>query len=382
MIWLRAPPHAYTSPSRYTRWYTVVNSNQLAEAWKSVLGSYPSAIILATPTQDTIQWLKTKAPKQSELLFLSKVVMTAYGKEKFTQEGFTNIICLEEMTGMFPHILRNYVQGDPDTLTALLVAAMFRVQLFHGLSSQDLVQHECRQYSEKLEAEYGFQTTDTPMSTPEELWLIQQYFVSPKVKRAKEIQRVLQKNLECPYIDKILLINEEDYFKHPTAKLPNHPKLHQMIIGRRLCYADVILTIQDKVPPNTIVAFSNSDIYLDETWKEIWFTNLKDTFLSLLRYEEPIRANEEPKLFGPRPDSQDTWVVHSTSVQERRDKWDFEALNFEFGKNGCDNAINVEMLRKKFVVANPALSLKTLHCHASQIRTYKKDDVVDKPIFL
>jgi hypothetical protein len=74
---------------------------------------------------------------------------------------------------------------------------------------------------------------------------------------------------------------------------------------------------------------------------------MKDLFLSLLRYEEDNDLSKA-KLFGPRPDSQDTWVVYSNSVKSRT--WNFDDLNFEFGKSGCDNAINVEMLKKKSLV--------------------------------
>lgn len=379
LIWLHSPPQTYQSPHRYSRWYTLVTSTHLAEQWYPVLNTYPSAIILETPTDANKQWLQHKAPKQGTILFLSKVLMAQYGKEKFSKEGFTNVVCLEELGAMFPHILRTYVQGDPLPLTALMVSAVFRVQTFHGLTQQDIDHKDLQPYLTMLQTTYGLKASNTPDAQPEALWLIQQYFVPTKARRAKEINYALQQNLLNPSIDTILLLNEADYL----SKLPQHPKLQQIVLGRRLTYADVILTIQDKVPPNTFVAFSNSDIYLDPiSWLDLWSLNLKDTFLSLLRYEEAPNPAEEAQLYGPRPDSQDTWVVLSTSVQSRKDTWNFDALNFPFGKAGCDNAINVEMLRKKFVVANPALSLKTVHCHKSQIRSYSQDDVVDKPFFL
>jgi hypothetical protein len=40
------------------------------------------------------------------------------------------------------------------------------------------------------------------------------------------------------------------------------------------------------------------------------------------------------------------------------------------------------MLRQKFLIANPAYTLRTLHVHSSGYRTYNPKDVVDKPIFL
>jgi hypothetical protein len=49
---------------------------------------------------------------------------------------------------------------------------------------------------------------------------------------------------------------------------------------------------------------------------------------------------------------------------------------------GCDNAIALEMFRAKFLVVNPAMSLKTWHFHASGLRTYVRNDVIEKPVFL
>jgi hypothetical protein len=381
LIWLRAPPEAYSNPQRYNRWYTLTTTAELAEQWHQTLGTYPSAIILETPTQHTLEWLQTKAPKTRELLFLSKAVMSNYGKDRFTSEGFVNVVCLEELGGMFPHVLRTYVQGDPQAITTSMIAAVFRVHLFHGLTPQEFSNADAQTYLTTLQTTYTFKATDTPLAAPESLWLIQQFFVPTKAKRAKEINHALKKNLESSVIDTVLLLNEEDYIA--TNKLQSHAKLQQIVTGRRLSYADVILTIQDIVPPNTNVVFCNSDIYLDTpSWQDLWSVDLKDTFLSLLRYELPQDPTQEPQLFGPREDSQDTWVVDSNSVKARKGNWDFEALNFPFGKAGCDNAINIEMLRKKFVVANPALSLKTIHCHTSQLRTYDQDDVVEKPMFL
>jgi hypothetical protein len=377
MYWLQETPEQTHEAHTLNRWYTATTSWELAEAWKSVLGSYPSAIIITEPSPEVNQWLATSAPKQQQILFLSKAVMASFDRTRFTKEGFVNVVCLEELVEMFPHVQERYQSGQDPALTLLSVAALFRVQRVYGFTDEQ--SNSVKAYYESLKEAYGIQCGDQS-HRPEKLWLVQQYFESPKPKRQREIKKCLQKNLENPFVDQVLLLNEEDYM----ATLPSHSrsgKLLQQVIGHRLTYADVILTIQEKVPANTLVVFANSDIYLDSvSWKDVWAVDLHDVFLSLLRYEEPTDPTEEPKLFGPRPDSQDTWLLHSDSVKSR--SWDFKGLDFEFGRSGCDNAINVEMLRKKFVVANPSLSLKTLHCHASQVRTYNPEEVVEKPVFL
>jgi len=376
IAWLRDPPTSpiYSQPQRFNRWYTLVTEYTLAEEWYPVLGSYPSATIIAEPSNGAHHWLRTKAPKSKEILFLSKAVMSAYGQENFNKEGFVNIVCLEELAPMFPHVLRSYVKGEPEALTALTVAALFRVQKALGFEAELLTPTIIAEYLEKLKTQYGVATG--PIEEPEQLWLIQQYFEPEQAKRRREIQTCIEQNIACSYIDRIVLLNEEDL----SEKLPTSEKLVQQIVGHRLTYADVVLFIKEKVPENTIVVFANADIHLTDTWHEMWSMKMENVFLSLLRYDAQEDATEEPKIFGPRPDSQDAWVVHSSSVKQR--DWNYDLINFQFGKSGCDNAVNVEFLRKKFLVANPALTFKTIHHHTSQVRTYSAADIVDKPVFL
>ena len=52
------------------------------------------------------------------------------------------------------------------------------------------------------------------------------------------------------------------------------------------------------------------------------------------------------------------------------------------GGNSRDNAIAMELFRQKFLVVNPALTLRTFHMHESAVRTYDPKDIVDKPAYL
>lgn len=366
-VWLNRDPKDCEEPYRFKRWMTAVSSITLAEEWKSALKMYPHIIVLTEPSDMLNNWFSKKAPKNKTLLFLSRAVMEQYGPERFTQEKFTNILCLEEVNELYPYISRKFTQDDSQAMAILYAFAVYRIHTVIGMNKEDV-----SEFTSAFSTIYF-----EPFRSPEPLWLIQQYFTPQKAKREREIKRCLQKNIECDMIDKIILLNEEDY----SAKFPKSDKIQQEILGRRMKYSDVMRFIYEKVPEGTLVVFANSDIYLDNSWSELWSMNLKDKFLSLLRYEESQDPTEEPKLFGPREDSQDTWILHADSVKKR--EWtDFKDLDFEFGKAGCDNAINVEMLRKKFIVANPSLTFKTIHCHASQIRTYDQNDVIDKPIYL
>jgi hypothetical protein len=373
MVWLRSSPEQFAEPARFQRWHTIVNTIQDANSWKECFGMYPSVIVLTKASEEVKSWLMHSAPRSSQLLFLSREVMSIFGLQWFGEQKFINVICLEELSQLYPHIPRSYTPDMSDILTIMMVALVIRVRRLCGVSKTEMEQWDVKSCITEIKNQFAFDIEE--LREPPPLWLIQQYFEPEKAKRAREYKKCLEKNLACPFIDKFILLNEQDF----SSKLPKHAKLQQEILGHRMKYSDVIHFIKDSVPENTIVVFANLDIYLDSSWKDVWSLNLENTFLSLLRYDEGI-DDKEPQLFGPRPDSQDTWVVFSSSVKSR--EWDWSPLEFEFGKSGCDNAINVEMLKKKFIVANPALSLKTIHCHQSQFRTYSPEDVVDKPIFM
>lgn len=368
LVWLQDAPRQ-PSMKRLLRWDTLVFGVQAISQWKESLGQYPSAMVIHTPTDEALEWIRSSAPREHEMLFLSKAVLEALTVDYIRQENFYNILCLEELGEVYPHILHKYTESDTDTTIALMIAVLFRASRLLGL----LPSNEHSPLEEVYRTKYSL--TVGPYQEPEELWFITQYYEAPKARRQREIQTCLRKNLECPYIDKIILLNEKMY------PLEENEKLTQVNVGKRLTYGDVLSYIQKSIPENTLVVFANADIYLTDSWSSLWSLSMKDVFLSLLRYEEPEDSSQEPALFGPRPDSQDTWVVHSSSIQSRQ--WDsFKDFQFPFGKAGCDNAINVEMLRKKFLVSNPCLTFKTIHCHRSAVRTYDERDIVEKPLYL
>jgi hypothetical protein len=179
--------------------------------------------------------------------------------------------------------------------------------------------------------------------------------------------------LENELVDEILLFTEGNNLDIPLDK-----KIKQIPMKTRLSYANCIDAIQRIVGAGKLVVFANADIYLDDSWKALWSVNMKDVFLALLRWEE--NEGKEPTIFGPRNDSQDTWAIHSDSVLSK--EWNLSAFNIPFGKAGCDNAILVDFLRNKFKIVNPAMSLKTIHVHASEVRNYEKTDIVDRPVYM
>ena len=376
LMWLRDQPGAYKDAHRYARWETILSDCSYVSAWTQSMGQSPTAILIRHDGSHIHSWFQKDAPKTRTLLFVSKECMASYGVDRFTREGFQNIICLEEMGHMFPHCGSNYQTSDSDAHVVMTIGTVLRMTRVFGFTADELQDETHQLLARSYQTKFGIQVGLN--ATPDECWLIQQFFVSPKAQRQREIRSCLEDNLNNPFIDKVLLLNESDYIIRGI--LPKSNKLVESVIGHRLTYADVVKEIHSILPAGTIVIFANSDIVFDHTLRQLWSLNMKDVCLALLRYEEPTNKGEETKLFGPRPDSQDAWVVHSDSVKART--WDWKSLSFGFGRAGCDNAIGVEFLRQKFIVANPALSIRTLHRHASQVRTYNPDDCVDKSVYL
>lgn len=317
-------------------------------------------LVLCEPgkVKEEVAWLAANKWRELKMILASKEVLDTLGEEALKKMEIGNMICLEETTDIYPFLGSKWDGTMNDA--ALIASILLRMTRVFGVSPSD---HR------------NITTTLVP-EQPQQLWMITQYYKPSSAKRAREIKTCLQKNVNNPLIDKIVLLTESDL----SAEYPKTSKIQQEVIGQRLKYSTVIRWIAEKAPKNTICVFANSDIYLDETWKHVWTTSLEDRFLSLLRYEVvENKADKDHEIFGPRSDSQDTWVVLSDSVKSKT--WDYSALDFIFGKAGCDNAINVEMLRAKFIVTNPSLTIKTHHLHTSEIRNYDAKDIVDKPVY-
>ena len=366
VVWLRSAP---TTP-RFSRWATLTTNLEDTRKWQQILGHYPSAMILLDNSEEIRTWLLKEAPRHTQLIFTTKAVLETLGVEALKELQFANLLAIEEMNHVYPHIQSELSAEMPLHELVLAISVILRANRLIGLTSIEQKSPLADTYNDM------FGLTLLEEAIPEPLVYITQYYEPAKARRGRELLHCLKKNLDCLYIDRIVLLNETDL----SAKLPQSSKLEQVVIGSRLQYKHVFEYIYKHLSPDTLVVFANADIHLTDTWQKLWSVDLSSTFLSLLRYEQPEDETQEPQLFGPRPDSQDTWVVHSTAVQSRQ--WNWDTLAFEFGRAGCDNAINMEMLRQKFLVANPCLSLQTIHCHRSEYRTYDPEDCIDKAFYM
>jgi hypothetical protein len=360
LVWMKTP---YSKDKKRWKRYDILVTSVDPEFLKW----NPDILLLTEDTPEANVFLKTQKAKNIRFILVSNKALKTLNSEGFDISSLGNVICLEEFENMYPFLGPAWSGTVEDAI--LCASIVFRHNKLIGLQSAGA--------EERLK---NLRFTDLKLEIlethtgPEPLVLIQQFYKSSSKARNKELQRCLRKNLDNELVDEVLLFTEGNNLEIPVDK-----KIKQVPMKTRLSYANCIDAIQRVIGAGKLVVFANADIYLDDSWKSLWSVNMKDVFLALLRWEEGVDG-KEPKLFGPRNDSQDTWVIHSDSVLSK--EWDLSAFNIPFGKAGCDNAILVDFLRNKFKIVNPALSLKTIHVHASEIRNYEKTDIVDRSVYM
>ena len=140
----------------------------------------------------------------------------------------------------------------------------------------------------------------------------------------------------------------------------SHSKLIDKIIplGESSTYADVIQKAAT-FPPDVVVAFATADISIDDkSWRTLWDLNLENKFLALLRYDVPASGRVEDAILDPVPRA-DTWVIRVKDILDRGADTIANTTQIPFGQQGAAPALALEMLKHRFTVVNPALSMKT-----------------------
>jgi len=373
MLWARA---SFVPGSRWHRWYCVITEPAAIE----VVGADAVVAVVLAADADIAAWaavLPSVLTDTSECLLIGPNTVLNSLEERGIHWDHT--LVTEELHDNYPFLGEPVSANDPVDKVILCLAHILRMNVVAWTNPVN--EREALTLGTRLVYDAWVRTVGGRLhavaegaddSVIPQTWLIQQYFRHTSVRRHREIRTCLEKNIASPWIDHILLLNETEY-----KDLPTSTKLTVSILGSRLTYYDAFMAAKEKVPAGSIVIISNSDIWFNETLSYLWKISLlkKRLFLALLRWEDI----ETPHIFGPRADSQDTWIFARDALDFTPDK---EDLGFPFGQSGCDNALTVCMLRRKFCVVNPAYSIKTMHLHTSAIRNYEARDVLYRPVFL
>jgi len=223
----------------------------------------------------------------------------------------------------------------------------------------------------------AMEVAETPNLQDHEIHVFTQFFIHRKDNRNEEIRYCLKQNQENPLIYKIHLLNERLYSLQEMG-LTTNEKIHQENIGKRLSFQAVFQYIRAQKIRGYCVMM-NSDIFLDDSIKYILTSTLhsKKHFMALLRYEFDIKKGKDAAtIFGPRGDSQDTWIFHTNqSLKLSQEK----AFAFDFGRPGCDNKLVYILHILGYQVFNDPRIIKTYHFHRSIMRDYFAKDALPQP---
>jgi hypothetical protein len=220
--------------------------------------------------------------------------------------------------------------------------------------------------------------------------IITQLWKPKQSRRWREICLALRKNAENPFISRIHVLLEEARCTEAWSDWPAslREKLVTQIWKPRLTYKDAMEFACTHMEDSDVVCISNADIFFKEEVREVWNVDMKDRCLALLRYEvteawaRGSTEAEEPKIYGPRDDSQDCWIFSVKSLKERQaaaESW--SSLDFTMGRAGCDNCLAGELTRLRWLVGNPAFTIKSYHLHESPERTWRQDDMVTRGVY-
>jgi hypothetical protein len=368
-----------TPSPRWNRWFPVVTSPD-AVAVCCTDKTRPQQILAVVLGQDSSYeaWspvLPALISATSQTLFVGpRKVLSTWEKAGFV---YDRVLITEELFEAYPYLGEPCTAADPLAKVIVCVAHIFRMQRIAWSLSSDRteltsVQPVLDAWTTCIHGSLLHIPANTDDSCIPKTTLIQQWYTASPAKRHKEIKECLEKNIACPYIDSILLLNEAEY-----TNIPASPKITTVNIGHRMTYYDALTAAKDRVPAGDIVIIANSDIWCNETLSYLWRIGLKEhsLFLALLRWEDVAT----PHIFGPRPDSQDTWIFARDCLTFTPGKEEFD---YPFGQSGCDNAIALDMMRHKFLVANPAYSIQTMHSHKSNVRTYDPKNILYRPFYL
>ena len=211
----------------------------------------------------------------------------------------------------------------------------------------------------------------------EPIYLIYQYFVHRDASRNKELQECLRRNVENPFITKIFLLNEKIYSDKELGIQSD--KVKQQNIVKRITFKDIFNFVEKEQLKGYIVT-CNADIFFDKTINNLKKSNMSENkqLLAQLRFDYTNKQLGKCKLFGPRADSQDTWIWHSNFNPYKEQK----IFNIMFGKPGCDNKLIYLFNLIGFDVVNQPYFVKTYHIQKNQQRDYDSNEMLPPPYMM
>lgn len=196
------------------------------------------------------------------------------------------------------------------------------------------------------------------MKSNSKAFLFTCYFSQKDERRKAELIFCLQQNLKNESIEKVFVLMESGY---SDLILLTHTKLILIKTVNRPQISDLIKLSNDVESGERIKIIANSDIFFDDSIEFIKKDLMKNYVYCLTRWD----YKEDGKhIFYNNFKSQDAWFF--------MDKLPPKIGNFYLGVPGCDNRFAKELKDRGYTVENPSLTVKAIHVHRSNQRSYDK----------
>lgn len=147
--------------------------------------------------------------------------------------------------------------------------------------------------------------------------------------------------------------------------------------AKRWTFADLLALAADRFRGEACV-IANSDISFDGSIAHVRQLLRSNMLVALTRWDDDTAPSMEGRV-DPA-----TWRFYSQS----QDAWIFLAgglppflADFQLGVPRCENRFAYEAAAAGVVVVDPALSVRTRHHHATNVRTWKRADSYPGPLF-
>ena len=189
------------------------------------------------------------------------------------------------------------------------------------------------------------------------LSLFTTYYADKNPVRQKELEYCLSKNLENELIDRVCILTESpdclpfDSAKIRVIKTHNRPTFKEFVEASNLMKSSSDISI-----------IANSDIHFDRSLCSLREFDMDNTVLCLNRWD--VLSNGNLRLFNSFFSS-DTWIFKG-EIKVRPSE------NYFLGQPACDNRFNYDLFKSNYRILNPAFTIRTLHVHASEIRSYEE----------
>ena len=391
LIWLQHQ----TPTVSWSKWDGIVSSVSDYEYWSKrntkIVGLVVCYIPLEEEKRDIDEFMESyfeslfTISKKVQMILISQDILSLKSQE-YWSDNFDNLILLDSVLTQYPFLETAWSKNTNETV-ADAVAIFAHICRYNRLIDCPVTEERQQALTPMIKVHHDI--------IPEEIWAVSQYFKHKDKQRSQEIKQCLAINCSNPHIDRIVLLTEQDYSREWTG-IPGATKIQQVIIRKRLTYANFLQYVHDVIPYRVYVILCNSDIYFADSLTNLWKINLTGRMLALLRWDDTTTLNSKlsysdsvqlqlesrrkATLFGPRADSQDTWIFLSDSIKDT--VWNYAVFDFELGHPGCDNAFAGHILQHRFFISNPALTFKTYHLHNSAIRTYSKTDIIKSSLYV